>query len=303
MEKKVSIIVPVYNVSQYISKCLDSLINQTYTNLEIILIDDDSTDNSLEICKKYEKLDSRVFVFHKTNGGAASARNVGLDNCHGDYITFVDSDDYVESNYVEKLLFILEKHNADISVCSFFYEYTNSKKINNYDSDIIEYDDIGFIKRFLDDWTCGLIWNKLFKSELLEGIRFKEGHKIDDEFFTYRLIMKSDKIVLFNLPLYHYVWRETSVMNNVNNKELLIMDRLSYLNERYLTISKKYPQLKQIYFENYIDNLLRLKTEATQTETLQYIKKVLKQNTLNILTSKMSILKKIIILKRIKERY
>lgn len=297
MEKKVSIIVPVYNVSKYISKCLESLINQTYLNLEIILIDDNSTDNSLEICKEYEKLDSRITVFHKINGGAASARNVGLDNCHGDYIAFVDSDDYVKNNYIEQLVSMLEQYNADISVCSFFYEYPNNIKINNYHIDVIEYDNVDFLKRFLEDWTCGLIWNKLFKSELLKDIRFKEGHKIDDEFFTYKLIMKSNKIVLFNLPLYYYIWRKTSVMNNADNQELLIMDRLSYLNERYLIISKKYPQLKHLYFENYVDNLLRLKTEATQIETSQYIKKLLKQNVLNILTSKISILKKIIILK------
>ena len=174
MNKKVSIIVPVYNVSNYLPSCLDTLINQTYRNIEIILIDDNSTDNSLEICNKYKEKDPRIIVIHKENGGAASARNYGLNIYTGEYVSFVDSDDYIELNYIEKLVSMLEKYNADISVCSFFDVKNTNVKAFDYHCDVIEYDDEGFLKRFLDDWTCGLLWNKIFKSGVVKNIRMKE---------------------------------------------------------------------------------------------------------------------------------
>ena len=299
MEKKVSIIVPVYNVSLYLDRCLTSLINQTYRNIEILAIDDDSTDNSLEILYRYQELDKRIKVFHKKNGGAASARNLGLEKYRGDYVSFVDSDDYVDSNYIEQLVKILEQHDADISVCSFYNVNQDYITINDYHCEVCVYNEIDFLKKFLDDWTCGLIWNKLFKTHVIKGVRFKEGHKIDDEFFTYHLVMNSHKIVLFNKALYHYLWRDTSVMNNKNNQDIIIKDRLEYLEERYLNVKMRYPQLEKIYFENYIDNLLRLKSETTNVDTIRYIQSKMRKNIFFIMKSKISIFQKINILNNI----
>lgn len=295
MNKKVSIIVPVYNVSNYLPSCLDTLINQTYRNIEIILIDDNSTDNSLEICNKYKEKDPRIIVIHKENGGAASARNYGLNIYTGEYVSFVDSDDYIELNYIEKLVSMLEKYNADISVCSFFDVKNTNVKAFDYHCDVIEYDDEGFLKRFLDDWTCGLLWNKIFKSGVVKNIRMKEGHKIDDEFFTYKLIMNSKKVVLFNNPLYYYRQRMDSVMNLEKNQVLLLDDRLEYLEERYKTIKKNYENLSNIYFVDYLYTVIRNKKKFNINQNKK-IKKFLNKNFFLFLKVKMPILIKIRVL-------
>ena len=131
MEDVVSVIVPVYNVEQYIRKCIESILNQTYNKMEIILVDDGSTDNSGIICDEYSKRDKRIKVIHKINGGLSDARNAGLDICTGDYIVFVDSDDYIKNNMIEMLhKDILEKR-ADISVCSYFFDNDGNIKRKN----------------------------------------------------------------------------------------------------------------------------------------------------------------------------
>lgn len=116
----ISVIVPIYNTSKYLSKCIDSIINQTYKNLEIILVNDGSTDNSLDICNKYKLIDSRIIIINKDNGGLSSAKNIGLDNHKGRYIAFIDSDDYVDNNFIGELYNNLISTNSDISLCNYY---------------------------------------------------------------------------------------------------------------------------------------------------------------------------------------
>ena len=125
MEGKISVIVPIYNVEQYLRKCIDSIINQTYKNLEIILVDDGSWDNSPRICDEYAKRDNRIKVIHKKNGGLADARNTGLKMITGNYISFIDSDDYIEKTMYEKMIKVILKYNADIIECNLNYKYGN----------------------------------------------------------------------------------------------------------------------------------------------------------------------------------
>lgn len=260
-QKKVSIIIPVYGVEAYLEECINSLLNQTYTNLEIIVIDDASPDRCPEICDLFRKMDKRVKVIHKSNGGAASARNKGLDILTGEYFTFVDSDDYVKPTYIEELLKHLVDNDADISVCSFEYLYKNKRVVRGYQGSLDKMNQTEFLKRFLSDWTCGIIWNKLFKTELLGGIRFPEGHKIDDEFFTYKLVMNAKNVVLFESVLYEYRMRSSSVMKaSVQNR--LLLDKIQYLCERYEFVVEVYPQLKKEYLEDLVDSLIRLKTTS-----------------------------------------
>lgn len=282
MNKLVSIIVPVYNVAAYLNECLDSLIYQTYQNIEIILVDDGSTDNSYEICKEYANLDNRIHLIKKVNGGAASARNLALDNISGDYICFVDSDDYVELNYVQRLVEELEKNDSDITICS----YSNLDKIKStkYEYEINQklFTDEEYIERFLSDWTCALIWNKIFKREVIGDIRFPTGHKIDDEFFTYQCIMNCKSIYFFNESLYIYRLRKSSVMND-SNKEMILKDRLQYLTGRYDNVVTRYPNLKVKYLENLMDNFLTIKRSINDKALYKsyfnkYLKKIMLSN-------------------------
>ena len=264
MKKKrlVSVIIPIYNIANYLQQCIDSLLNQSYSELEIILIDDGSTDRSPQICDENEKKDSRIKVIHKQNAGAASARNIGLDVAKGNYICFIDSDDYVKENYVEKLLYSLEMNNADVSVCSYQYLYKDAIE-HEYMDPLGVVSEKEFIRRFLTDWKCGLLWNKMFKATLMRNVRFEEGHKIDDEFFTYKVIMNADKVVVINDELHMYRMRASSVMQSTEiNYERMLQDRFEYLTQRYLDVIKKYPDLKKEYLENLVDNFIRLLSDS-----------------------------------------
>lgn len=258
--KKVSIVIPVYNVEKYIRECLDSIINQTYKNLEIILVDDESKDKSGIICDEYAIKDSRIKVVHKKNGGAASARNIALDLLTGDYISFIDSDDYVASQYIEYLVKYLEQNNADISICSYYDLYTDN--MIQYDLANKTFTKKQYLENFLRDWTSGILWNKLFKKELLEHVRFIEGRRIDDEFFTYKGVLNSECVIQFNIPLIYYRQRISSVMQNENNKALILRDRMDYMIQRYKDVTSLYPELKKSYYSNLLDTFIHIRVSA-----------------------------------------
>lgn len=283
----VSVIIPVYGVEQYLPECIQSILNQTYKNLEIILVDDESKDKSPEICDGFAEKDARIKVIHKKNGGAASARNIGLDNATGDYICFIDSDDTVKINYIERLLYIVKKYQADVAICGFFYHYKNRMERKGYQGQEKEYTQIEYLEKFLRDWTCGLIWNKIFSKKVIQGIRFEEGHKIDDEFFTYQVIMKGKKIIEFNEPLYMYRMRKSSVMSEAGDYQLQILqDQLQYTQERYERVVTKYPQLKKIYTEGMVDSLIHFSRRGNGWEEGgKKIRKVIHQYQWKILFS------------------
>ena len=262
--KKVSIVVPVYNVEKYLQSCIDSLVSQTYLNLEIILVDDASTDNCPAICDEAARKDGRIKVIHKNNGGAASARNAGLNIVTGDYVCFVDSDDYVENKYIQRLVNVLEQENADAAVCGFWYLYRDHLEKKGFSGIHTVMNQTDYLQRFLTDWTCGLIWNKIFRKETLKDVRFTEGHKIDDEFFTYKVIMNCKRVVLFEDPLYYYRMRATSVMSASSTyEERLLLDKIEYTQERFENVINRYPQLTQAYLEDLANSLIRFKRQST----------------------------------------
>lgn len=266
-DKKVSIIVPVYKVEKYLKECLESLRKQTYENIEIILCDDGSPDNCPEICEKYAKMDARFKVLHKENGGAASARNMGMNMATGEYVGFVDSDDYVHPDYIQCLTNSMEIHHADISVCSYLNLFQNRTERVEIEK-IGTYTEKEYLEQFLTDWKCGLLWNKLFKKKLLENIRFAEGHIIDDEFFTYKVVMNAKKIFVSKESLVFYRQRKSGVMNQ-GAREKMLIDRMQYLPERYEEVARKFPELKNIYFENLCDNIICMVREAACYEEVK----------------------------------
>lgn len=279
IKANISVIIPVYNVKKYLSECLDSVVNQTYKNLQIILVDDGSTDFSGKICDEYANNDNRIIVVHQKNAGAGAAKNTGLELIDGDYFSIIDSDDYIELDMYEKMVNSLEKYNADIVQCLFRNVYVNDsfdrkyKIKGNYPKVLTPKN---FLKEYLYDWKYAIFANKVFKSSLLKDIRFPVGRKIDDEFFTYKLVCNAKKVVNIDNILYNYRMRKTSVMNE-NDTDRLIYDRIDCFVERYDYIRKKYPSLDKKYLTKLYDSLLYYKTQVNNTEKLEkYISKIQK---------------------------
>ena len=198
----ISVIIPVYNVEKYISQCLDSVCNQTNRDLEIILVDDGSTDASDKICDEYACHDKRIHVIHQKNSGAAAAKNAGLRVASGEYLSFVDSDDFLELNAYYYMIQIMQTQNADVVQCSYRDVFKNYVKDHILKDTTLN--QIDFLTLFTEDWTCGLLWDKLYRRSLFEGIFFETGHKIDDEYFTYRGIINAKKIVRDSQIVYNY---------------------------------------------------------------------------------------------------
>lgn len=258
MDKTVSIIVPVYNVEKYLDECARSLVGQTYSNLEIILVDDASPDRCGEICDRWAQADSRIRVIHKKNGGAASARNAGIDAATGDYICFVDSDDAVDPEYIRHFVQTLEANRADAAVCGFYFWSQSGVEACTGETAPGLYRCEEYMLRFLKDWSCSLLWNKLFKREAIGNIRMEEGHKVDDEYFTYQVCMNCKLVAVSDRCLYRYRLRASSVMQDMAAvQEKIMLDRIQYNVDRYRNVSAKMPKLEAAYFVHTLDTLTR----------------------------------------------
>ena len=259
----ISVIVPVYNVENYLNKCVDSIVNQTYKNLEIILVDDGSTDKCPEICDEWAKKDSRIRVIHKENGGAGDARNAALDTVKSPLIGIVDSDDYILPDMYEKLYNALIENNTDLSVCTYslFDMYDNplprQRIMPEFHCKVVSREEA------LNTFTnpeygseYDFLWTKLYKSEVFNEIRFPKGNKHDDTATIHRIIGVCNKIALLNETLYMYRKHDKSVMGILNKKyfdihefhdrEFIAQDRYNYfmsinrpdLAEKHGTISE-----------------------------------------------------------------
>lgn len=255
MQKLISIIVPVYNVEKYLDKCIDSIINQTYKNIEIILVDDGSTDKSGDICDKAQNKDKRIKVIHKANGGLSDARNAGLRIAKGDLIGFVDSDDYIKEDMFETLYNLIEKHNANISIVS-YYELYNEKLIAVKESkEVEEFNKIEAIKELLiDNKIQSYAWNKLFKKELFKNLEFPVNKNFEDIATTLLLFERADKIVLLQKPEYFYVRREDSIIGKKNYKTY--KDYLDVIYDKYLYLDGKYEELDLYNAYNFVINMI-----------------------------------------------
>lgn len=298
MNYLISIIVPIYNVDKYLEECIESLRNQTYKNLEIILINDGSTDNSEQICRKEEKQDNRIVFINKKNGGAASAKNEGLKIAKGDYITFVDSDDFIEADMIEYMVNTIKKYNSDIVQCSFTNLYKDTEKFT-YDK-IVEQkiSSKDFLELFLTKWDSSLFWNKLFKREVIENVFFKEGRCIDDEFFTYKCVINSENIVTSNKIVYNYRMRKSGVMKSESSQKQILKDRVDYLYERYEIVRKIYKDLDKDFLEHLLTYYLIIsKDYYVDEKLLDYMKNNLKSIKGKIITSNIDIRVKMQILK------
>lgn len=213
MEKPlISVIVPVYNVEKFLDRCLESLVSQTYENLQILLIDDGSTDHSPEICKKWSAADARIQYKRIQNRGAAAARNAALEMASGDYLMFADSDDTVEKDIVEYLLKLVCENDADVARCSFFVEEHSTSNIIPAEDKILCDRDAQTIDLILNGYISGVLWNKIYKTDVVKNVRFPEDYESSEDLvFNYNVLKNVNKIVCSSKPLYHYFVRENSI--------------------------------------------------------------------------------------------
>lgn len=245
--EKISVIVPVYNVEAFLERCIESLIRQTYRNIEIILVDDGSTDGSGEICKKYAMRYKNIFYYFKENGGLSDARNYGIVQATGQYLAFVDSDDYVDTRMYQCLQADIEKYNADISTCA-FQKFTNEP----YEDDIGIASNVEVLNKekgirylLLSDKYCNYAWNKLYKKDLFEKIKYPIGMKMEDLGTTYLLFNKCNVITYRPFKAYYYFQRENSIIHCADIQ--FYIDKLKLSMERFYFIKKIYPSMIENY--------------------------------------------------------
>lgn len=283
---KVSIIIPVYKAEKNISRCIDSILKQSYENLEVILIDDGSPDDSGKICDKYSEIDKRIKVIHKKNGGVSSARNAGLKIATGDYIGFVDADDYIEADMYSHLIDLIQKSNADLVICGYFIEYLTGviKESNIIDKHLLNTEEtLDFV---LTNLNMGSIWNKIYKREIIydKNVIFDESITIgEDLLFLCMAISNCNRVVYDFSPKYHYLMNIESAMNSDFK-----INRLSVIKAHLLIsnmIKDKYPNLVKKVKNRLVSSCINLVIQIVSmekskdeiiNEPIFYIKKGLK---------------------------
>lgn len=254
MNDLVSIIVPIYNVEKYLDRCIITIVNQSYKNLEIILVDDGSPDNCSEICDSWAEKDNRIIVIHKENGGLSDARNTGINIANGDYLAFIDSDDYVHADYIKVLYELCKKYDSDISVCSNYKvtgieDYRKSIPIGNDFASKAE--DFLFKKK---KFYC-VAWGKLYKREIFNDIRYPKGRIHEDVAVVYKVLYNACTIAVTDLKLYYYYVNPESIMRSEYSiKHLDILDNM-YDSYKYF-INKREEKIAYIVLKDYIDTIL-----------------------------------------------
>ncbi|KAA8999770.1 glycosyltransferase [Paenibacillus spiritus] len=236
---EISIIVPCYKVEDYLEKCVESILGQTFANFELILVDDGSPDNCPAICDAYAERDSRIKALHKPNGGLSDARNFGLDIAVGRYIAFIDSDDWIAPDMLEQLHRAVTEQNADIAVCCHYSEEDGrAERINTFGGDAVLGNVEAVTEIILDQRIKSYAWDKLFKRELFDGVRYPVGIDYEDILTVYQLFIKASRVALVDRPLYYYVKRGSSITGNSSVRKL--RQKFYAVNERHNTLLKQY---------------------------------------------------------------
>ena len=296
---KVSIIVPVFNVEKYLKRCLESLISQTFKDIEIILVNDGSTDNSKNICEQFVKKDSRIILINKENAGVSSARNFGIEHSKGKYISFVDADDYVSIDMIDFLVKNLEKNKADISTCGHYNCYFNDDSIekcyfkNSNDSGILDSRQSlqeSLIGRKISLMPC----DKLFKRELFDEIRFPVGVIYEDSAVIPKIMTKISKVYYSFIPKYYYVQRQNSITNSkfsYRNFDVIKVNKQNYdMVKNHYQFAIKHAEFRLLW--SYLTVIDRIVCSDFVYPEINSILNIIKKNKFNILGSKFFTLKR-----------
>lgn len=251
----ISVIIPIYNVEKYLRTCLNSIINQTFRDLEIILVDDGSSDSSYDICEEYKKSDSRIVVLHKSNLGLSEARNKGIDLAKGDWIYFLDSDDWIEIDAIDKLYKFAQLNNCDIVQGNHFYAYEeyllyrkpSRKEKKNH---ILSREET-MKCLIINDRIKNFAWGKLYKTNLIRDLKFPVGKYFEDSFWQHNVIDRVNRYGIIDKPLYYYRQRTDSISGQLSSIRINLLEGN---HQRLEFIKQKYPSLEQLMKVQY-DNL------------------------------------------------
>lgn len=276
MNPKVSIIVAAYNIENFIERCLESIQSQTYSNIEIIIVDDGSTDATSKYCDEFCKTEPRARVIHQKNKGLSEARNIGVKESTSEYIVFVDGDDMLSGDYVKKLLEATLKNRADIAVCGFIMfpsdksEHPKNKTISGEEAAIELFTE-------MDNYQL-VSWNKLYKKSLFIDIKFPAGKKHEDNLTTYKLLAAAKKVTFISDALYYYAKRDDSIMSSESLKEHLEAKLYSAQEaKKYLKNNKKLLAAAEIFelfaYNAYLNNIYAGKLKDNPKKYLKEIKK------------------------------
>jgi glycosyltransferase involved in cell wall biosynthesis len=278
----ISIVVPIYNVEKYLPKCIESILNQTYTNFELILVNDGSPDNSRQICEEYARRDDRIRVINKENGGLSSARNTGIHKAAGEYLGFIDSDDYIDESMYQELYNNAIRYSADVVICDFIkVQEDQVPKMDNSEYIAESFSNIQALKQLYDPvienrvkWVIAC--NKLYKKCLFYDLKFEEGRIYEDEFIAHKILYKSNKITFIPNKLYYYVQRPTSIVGSPFSVKKF--DRVYALKERVDFLRKidqkdlsnlASNQFMELFFWNYRMALLDLNISKRELKMLK----------------------------------
>ncbi len=264
-DKRISIIIPVYNVENYISECVESVINQTYKALQIILVDDGSADESGKICDSYAEKDPRILVIHKENGGLSDARNAGTARADGDFVFYLDSDDFLSADSVRVLTDLQASADADLTIGSFFYRYdSHTDTAKTRFAENVVFSNGQAMRELVRGNLETFAWGKLIRTEIAKAHPFPEGKLFEDHFWTHYVFGDCSKIAFTPSPLVYYRQRENSISYTYNEKRLDVMDgwadRLRYLEQNYPELLPDYKKtLSKRYLETAWQILTRMK--------------------------------------------
>lgn len=275
---KITVIIPVYKVEEYLDKCVQSVVKQTYKNLEIILVDDGSPDNCPKMCDDWAKKDARIKVIHKENGGLSSARNAGLDIATGEYITFLDSDDYIDLEMIETLYTQVRRFSADVAMCRFKFVYPNGEEKNIYieDDEVTVHNQLDLVNLLLENRDTSLVLScaKLYKKSIFDKLRFEMGKLHEDEFILLDVIERTNSLIIVNKCFYNYLKRPDSITGKktIKNYE----DAYEAFTKRYFRIKEGFNQLRKKNEKAYLFQLRSLYIE-TYKNFRDFSKHILKQ--------------------------
>ncbi len=227
----ISVIIPVYNVEQQLNTCVESVTSQTYENIEIILVDDGSEDSSGKICDEWKEKDTRIKVLHRKNGGLSAARNTGLDNATGEYIFFLDSDDWIEKETLESLYTAIKKENANVAICGITKDTDGKIEEICYKEEVLTSSQAQEKLYDEDGWKYVISCSKLYENTIFNDIKFPEGKIHEDEFVVHKIFDRCNKIVTIEKPHYHYIIRN----NSITKSKLTVkrLDAIDSMIDRY----------------------------------------------------------------------
>lgn len=276
----ISVIVPVYKVEEYLDQCVKSIVEQTYHNLEIILVDDGSPDECPQKCDEWTKQDKRIRVIHKKNGGLSDARNVGLRMASGTYVSFIDSDDWISPDFYENLYHSIIKNNAQIAASGIIWAYKDHLQNDKfmYNKQVFSSEE-ALSTLIQGRGFYAVAWNKLYRKTLFEEIEFPVGKLHEDEFVTYRLVGKATKLVLCQKVIYYYRQREGSIMQEWSIKHL---DALDAFFQRNAYLAKYYPKLYVGDKVNLLMACVGFFRECSKLSNSQIEKNKIRENSKNI---------------------